>query len=79
MGDWFHLSGKEREELLFSGRITILRTRVHWAKVYIKRAGLVEYPKRGQCSAMTYLLMMYFSYFARSRFHLFTKTMRTTR
>ncbi|MFO9199147.1 restriction endonuclease [Legionella pneumophila serogroup 1] len=47
MGDWFHLSDDEREELLSSGRTTILRTRVHWAKVYLKQAGLVEYPKRG--------------------------------
>ncbi len=47
MGDWFHLSDEERQELLSSGRTTILRTRVHWAKVYLKQAGLVEYPQRG--------------------------------
>ncbi len=47
MGDWFNLSENEKEEMLSSGRTTVLRTRVHWAKVYLKQAGLVRYPERG--------------------------------
>lgn len=47
MGDWFNLSADERDEMLSSGRTTVLRTRVHWAKVYMKQAGLVHYPQRG--------------------------------
>ncbi|RUR12524.1 restriction endonuclease [Legionella septentrionalis] len=47
IGDWFKLSGEEKNKMLTSGRSTILRTRVHWAKVYLKQAGLVKYPQRG--------------------------------
>lgn len=43
----FNLNADERAELLPSGRQTIIANRVHWAKTYLKQAGLVEPTKRG--------------------------------
>jgi restriction system protein len=40
------LSADERSELLPSGRQTIFANRVHWAKSYLKQAGLLEMTKR---------------------------------
>jgi restriction system protein len=43
------LSEEEKTELLPSGRQTVFANRVGWAKTYLKKSGLVEYPKRGAC------------------------------
>lgn len=37
----------EREELLPSGKQTVIANRVHWAKTYLKQAGLVAPTRRG--------------------------------
>ena len=41
------LSEEERSVLLPSGRQTVFANRVHWAKTYIAKAGLVESTRRG--------------------------------
>lgn len=41
------LSSDEREAMLPSGRQRILHNRIHWAKFYMSKAGLVHSPKRG--------------------------------
>lgn len=43
----FKLSDSERAELLPSGQQGIFKNRVGWARSYLKKAGLVEAPKRG--------------------------------
>ncbi len=43
----FGLTKQECEELLPSGRQAILHNRIHWAKFYMGKAGLVETPRRG--------------------------------
>lgn len=43
----FGLTDEERRELLPSGKQTIIANRVHWAKTYMKQAGLVETVARG--------------------------------
>ena len=40
------LTSEERSELLPSGRQTTFANRVHWAKTYLKQAGLIEIPRR---------------------------------
>lgn len=40
------LTNEERGELLPSGKQTTFANRVHWAKTYLKQAGLLEIPKR---------------------------------
>ncbi|ERP87262.1 hypothetical protein Q669_10890 [Labrenzia sp. C1B10] len=42
------LSEEEREELLPSGRQRVLHNRVHWAKFYMSKAGLIDSPARGR-------------------------------
>jgi restriction system protein len=44
----FGLSQADREEMLPSGRQRVLHNRIHWAKFYLIRAGLLESPKRGR-------------------------------
>jgi restriction system protein len=41
------LDETEREEMLPSGRQRILHNRIHWAKFYMSKAGLIDSPKRG--------------------------------
>lgn len=41
------LTEAEREELLPSGRQRLLHNRIHWAKFYMSKAGLIESPRRG--------------------------------
>jgi len=41
------LTTDERTELLPSGKQTIFANRVHWAKTYLGKAGLIEITKRG--------------------------------
>ncbi len=47
MADEFHLTLEERRELLPSGRQPILDNRVGWARTYLKKAVLLESPRRG--------------------------------
>lgn len=42
-----NLSDEERSEMLPSGRQTVFANRVHWAKTYLKQAGLVKATRRG--------------------------------
>jgi len=48
MADRFELSDAERAELLPSGRQTRIANRVHWARSYLKQAGLVQSTGRGR-------------------------------
>lgn len=48
IADDFKLSAGEREKMLVSGRQSILKNRVHWAKYYMNKAGLVDCPSRGR-------------------------------
>lgn len=47
VADKFGLTLEEREELLPSGKQRLLHNRVHWAKFYMSKAGLISSPKRG--------------------------------
>ncbi|MGQ9820141.1 MAG: winged helix-turn-helix domain-containing protein [Candidatus Kapaibacteriales bacterium] len=42
----FKLTDEERKELLASGNQSIFDNRVGWAKTYLKKAGLIDSPKR---------------------------------
>jgi restriction system protein len=44
----FGLSEFEREQLLPSGRQRVLHNRIHWAKFYMSKAGLIASPARGR-------------------------------
>jgi len=41
----FGLSNEEREQMLPSGKQRVLHNRIHWAKFYLTKAGLLESPK----------------------------------
>jgi restriction system protein len=41
------LTPEDRSELLPSGKQTLFSNRVHWAKTYLNKAGLVESTRRG--------------------------------
>jgi restriction system protein len=43
----FHLTPEERAQLLPSGQQRIFDNRVGWARTYLKKAGLLESPRRG--------------------------------
>jgi restriction system protein len=47
LADRFGLSEAERKELLPSGLEPIFANRVHWARTYLKKALLLQNPKRG--------------------------------
>lgn len=47
VADRLGLTEEEREELLPSGKQRLLHNRVHWAKFYMSKAGLIDSPKRG--------------------------------
>lgn len=47
IADQLGLTEDEREEMLPSGKQRLLHNRVHWAKFYMSKAGLIESPKRG--------------------------------
>lgn len=47
VADHFGLSDAERRELLPSGRMTVIRSRVGWAVSYMKQGGLISAPRRG--------------------------------
>lgn len=44
----FGLSPEEREQLLKSGTQRVLDNRLHWAKIYLSKAGLLVTPSRGR-------------------------------
>lgn len=43
----FKLTKEDQKELLPSGKQTIFANRLGWARTHLKKAGLLEYPKRG--------------------------------
>ena len=47
MGIHFSLSEEEKEQTLPSGKETILKNRVGWARTFLKKSGLVDSPMRG--------------------------------
>lgn len=47
LADQFNLTGEEQAKLLPSGQQPIFYNRVGWARTYLKKAGLLEDPKRG--------------------------------
>jgi restriction system protein len=47
IADRLGLSEEQRDEMLPSGKQRLLHNRVHWAKFYMTKAGLIESPKRG--------------------------------
>lgn len=48
IADMLNLTDEEREEMLPSGRQRLLHNRVHWAKFYMTKAGLIDAPARGR-------------------------------
>ena len=46
LAEHFHLTPVERVELLPSGQQGIFRNRIGWARTYLKKAALIEAPKR---------------------------------
>jgi len=47
MAKEFKISNEQRKELLPSGQTFVFGSRVGWARTYLKKAGLIETPKRG--------------------------------
>lgn len=47
LADLFGLTPEERDRVLPSGRQKVLHNRIHWAKFYLGKAGLVDSPRRG--------------------------------
>lgn len=47
IADKLNLSDDEQEALLPSGKQTVIANRVHWARSYLKQAGLVKNTQRG--------------------------------
>ena len=47
MAKEFKITAEQRKELLPSGQTFIFGSRVGWARTYMKKAGLIETPKRG--------------------------------
>ncbi|MBY5436192.1 restriction endonuclease [Rhizobium leguminosarum] len=48
IADSLGLTSEERDELLPSGRQRVLHNRIHWAKFYMSKAGLIASPARGR-------------------------------
>ncbi|SER37011.1 restriction endonuclease [Neolewinella agarilytica] len=48
LADTFQLSDQAREEQIPSGRQKLYHNRIAWSKTYLKNAGLLEQPERGQ-------------------------------
>ena len=48
VADELGLSSEERETMLPSGRQRLLNNRIHWAKFYMSKAGLISSPGRGR-------------------------------
>lgn len=47
IADQLGLTEEQREERLSSGTQRLLHNRIHWAKFYMSKAGLIDSPKRG--------------------------------
>ena len=47
----FNLTTDERNQMLPSGRQKVLHNRIHWAKFYLGKAGLIVSPRRGWFAA----------------------------
>jgi restriction endonuclease Mrr len=47
LADEFQLSATERAEMLPAGRQGVFYNRIHWARTYMKKAGLIETTRRG--------------------------------
>lgn len=47
IGQQFNLSESEWAEMLPSGRAPLFYNRLAWAKTHLKKAGLIDQPKRG--------------------------------
>ncbi len=47
LANQFGLTEEERKQLLPSAVQRIFDTRLRWARTYLRKAGLIEYPKRG--------------------------------
>lgn len=47
LADHFRLTEEERSTLFSSGKQPVFYNRVGWARTYLKKAGLLESPKRG--------------------------------
>jgi restriction system protein len=47
LADQFNLSEEDKKEMLPSGQQEVFVNRVGWARTYMKKAGLLESPKRG--------------------------------
>ncbi|MBD2395152.1 restriction endonuclease [Cyanobacterium aponinum FACHB-4101] len=47
LSNYFNLTEDERKELLPSGKQTIFANRVGWSRTYLKKAGLLQYCRRG--------------------------------
>lgn len=48
IADDLNLTQAERDQEIPSGGTKLIASRVHWAKTYLKQAGLLEQPKRGK-------------------------------
>jgi restriction system protein len=48
IADGFNLTAEERAALMPTGQQRVLYKRLHWAKFYLAKAGLVETPRRGR-------------------------------
>lgn len=48
LADQLGLTDVERAERLPSGRQRLLHNRIHWAKFYLMKAGLLRFPQRGR-------------------------------
>lgn len=44
----FGITDEEADQLIPSGRVTVLANRTHWARTYLSKAGLLTSPKRNQ-------------------------------
>ncbi|WP_341022424.1 restriction endonuclease [Brevundimonas diminuta] len=42
----FDITDEEAQELIPSGRLTVLQSRTHWARTYLSKAGLLQSPSR---------------------------------
>jgi restriction system protein len=51
LADEFGLTPEERDQLLPSKRQQVLNNRIHWAKFYMSKAGLIDQPRRGRFMA----------------------------
>lgn len=49
LADFFQLTDEDKAKLLPSGQMPVFRSRVGWARTYLKKAGLINYVKRGVC------------------------------